>query len=145
MVKKGPRVYFAHPKSAYFTDHEAAYLEVLANELPGWGVINPAGRYSTDAAWLRAWPRLVKSLDAVAVASDEFGTIGTGCLREITDAIAHGLPVLGLDLKRGLVELRGVELVEFEHRTRRHAAYLDLGRRRVNIAELVTQRAEVVA
>lgn len=87
------RVYLAHPISTYGTDHERRALDTLAKLVPGAEVINPAGRYTGNLEWRRAWPRIVRTLDAVVVLSTDDDTIGCGCLHEITDAILHWLPV----------------------------------------------------
>jgi hypothetical protein len=37
---------------------------------------------------------------------DEDGAIGAGCVRELADAIAIGVPVAGFDIGHGLREIR---------------------------------------
>ncbi len=58
----GPRVYVAHPMTSYGTDHERVCLAALAGLLPGVELFDPSRRYQTDAAWLRAWPRVLDTL-----------------------------------------------------------------------------------
>ena len=96
-----PRIYAAHPITSYGTDHERAYLDALAALLPGAEIFNPAGRYRTSAGWLRAWPRVARTLSALVVFGNEEGTIGVGCLHEIADAIRLRPPVV--DLGNGLL------------------------------------------
>jgi hypothetical protein len=58
---------------------------------------DPAGRYSTAAGWMRAWPRVLKTLSGLVAFGTCDGVVGVGCLREITDARRAGLPVAVLD------------------------------------------------
>lgn len=123
-----PRVYAAHPMTSYGTEHERVCLDTLAVLLPGVELVNPAFRYRTSAGWLRAWPRLVRTLSGLVVFADEEGTIGAGCLREITDAVLYGLPVLMLDGDR-LHELAGVDLLPAAERSRCRTARVVPGER----------------
>lgn len=118
-----PRIYAAHPMTCYRTEHERAFLDTLAGLLLGAEIIDPATRYRTTAGWLRAWPRLVSTLSGLVVFADEHGTIGTGCMREVTDAIAAGVPVACLDRRFGLCELAGLDLLPDVMRTRSCAAW----------------------
>jgi hypothetical protein len=122
-VSARARVYAAHPVTSYGTEHERACLDTLAALLPGSEIIDPAGRYHTNAGWLRAWPRLLSTLDAVVVFADEDGTVGAGCLREITDAIVAGLPVAYLDDNRRLCELVALDMIPTDLRSRARAAW----------------------
>lgn len=90
-----PRVYCAHPITSYGTEHEAACLAALANLLPSAELINPFGRYRTNRGWRRSWPRRLTTLSSVVVFGEEDGSIGVGCLREVTDAILWRLRVVG--------------------------------------------------
>jgi hypothetical protein len=122
-----PRVYVAHPMTSYGTPWEAKALAELARLLPRVELVDPAKRYLTDSGWLRSWPRLLRSLGGLVVLADESGTVGTGVLREIVDALAAGVPLAAFDPGRGLVELAGVELVDPGVRCRAVAAWLDYG------------------
>lgn len=117
-----PRVYAAHSKVSYWTDHEAACLDALAGHFPGWEIVNPAGRYRTDTGWLRAWPRMLSTLDALALFGDETGCIGVGCMKETTDAIFAGIPLYVLDAGH-LHELAALDLVSAAERTRTACAW----------------------
>ena len=64
---------------------------------PTSDLYDPAGRYSTDAGWLRAWPRVLPTLSGLVVFGTRDGVVGVGCLREIADARRAGLPVAVLD------------------------------------------------
>jgi hypothetical protein len=90
-------VYVAHPQISYGTARERDCLAALARILPGVDLYDPAGRYSTDVGWLRAWPRVLSTLDALVVFGTRDGVVGVGCLREIADARGVGLPVAILD------------------------------------------------
>lgn len=103
--------------------HERGCLDTLAGLLVGVEIIDPAKRYTTDAGWLRAWPRLLSTLSGLVVFSAEDGTIGTGCMREITDAIVAGLPVAYLDPCFRLCELAALDLLPSAVRSRSHAAW----------------------
>ncbi|MGH9291603.1 MAG: hypothetical protein ACRDZ6_02320 [Acidimicrobiales bacterium] len=128
------RVYVAHPMLTYDTEWEASCLRTLAGLLPHVELYNPAGRYLTDASWLRAWPRVLRSLSGLVVfgttADDDYGVgageIGTGCIRELGDAIACGVPLLAFDGER-LHELDGVRLLAIPWRSARRAGALVLG------------------
>jgi hypothetical protein len=120
-----PRVYAAHPIVSYGTARERDCLALLRGVLPEADLYDPAGRYSTDAGWLRAWPRVLPTLSGLVVFQGEDGTIGTGCLRELTDAIAWRLPVAALE-GEALHEIDGVQFLAVPWRTARHAGRLVL-------------------
>jgi|ERR1039458_9182253 hypothetical protein len=92
-----PRIYAAHPIMTYSTARERDCLASLRTVLPGVDLYDPAGRYSTDAGWLRAWPRVLSTISGLVVFGTRGGVIGIGCLREIADARRLGLPVAMLD------------------------------------------------
>jgi len=124
---RASRVYAAHPVLSYGTAHEAACLDAIAGLLPEAVIINPAGRYRTSAGWLRAWPRLVRTLSAVVLFAAEDGTIGTGCLRELADAIRAEVPVAVLDDECQLRELVALELLPADSRSALRAAVVVTG------------------
>jgi hypothetical protein len=118
-----PRVYAAHPMTSYGTEHERVCLDTLTALLPGTEIIDPAGRYRTNAGWLRAWPRLLSTLSGLVLFADEDGTVGAGCLREVVDAMAAGVPIAMLDPCFGLSELAAVDLLPAAESTRMRAAW----------------------
>lgn len=120
-----PRCYVAHQIVTYGTDHERVCLAALHRLLPDADLYNPAGRYSTDAGWRRAWPRVLASLSGLVVFADIDGTIGTGCMRELIDAITWGLPVAALAGDE-LHEIDGIEFVAIERHSAGHAGRLVL-------------------
>lgn len=122
-----PRIYVAHPMASYGTEHERDCLASLAGLLPGADLYDPAGRYMTDAGWLRAWPRVLASLSGLVVFGAEDGTVGTGCLRELTDAIAAYVPVAAL-VGDELHEIDGFQLLAPPWRSARNAGHLIVGR-----------------
>ena len=70
------RVYVAHPIVSYGTTRERDCLRrPRTASFPAWTFYDPAERYSTDVGWLRAWPRVLSTLDALVV----FGTRGRRC------------------------------------------------------------------
>jgi hypothetical protein len=125
MIAPRPRVYAAHPMASYGTDHERSRLVALGGLLPGVELFNPSRRYSTNVGWRRAWPRVLASLSGLVVFPGENGTIGTGCLRELTDAVTWGLPIAALE-GEALREIDGLKLVSVPRRSARHAARLIL-------------------
>jgi hypothetical protein len=122
-----PRIYAAHPITAYGSALERERLSLLRRSLPNAEIFDPAGRYATSVAWRRTWPRVLGTLSGLVVFSAADGSIGTGCLRELIDAMATQLPVVGLD-GGGLRQLQGVRLLDDQTRTPRRAAALLLGR-----------------
>lgn len=123
-----PRVYAAHPQSCYGSAHEAACLARVVELLPECQIVDPCGRYATDAGWLSAWPRLVQGLDGLVLFAAADFTIGTGCLREVGDALTWGLGLAVLDGGE-LHELVRLDLVEPARRTPRRVAVAVAGRR----------------
>jgi hypothetical protein len=92
-----PRIYAAHPIVTYSTARERDCLAALRGLLPDVDLYDPAGRYSTDDGWLRAWPRVLATLSGFVVFGTRDGVVGIGCLREIADARRADLPVAMLD------------------------------------------------
>jgi hypothetical protein len=126
---KLPRIYVAHPITSYGTARGAACLDALAELLPGSELVDPAALFTTSAAWLDAWPAMVQTLAGLVVFGAADGTIGSGCLLEIADAMAAELPVAafeegGTGLAPSLVELVGVEFLRPGERTARRIGVL---------------------
>jgi hypothetical protein len=86
-------------------------MEAIATLLPGVVLVDPVVCFASSAEWLRAWPSLVRRLAGLVTFGDADGTIGAGCLREVADAVAFGVPVAAFAPARGLCGLVGVELV----------------------------------
>ncbi len=122
-----PRIYAAHPITVYGTDHERACLDTLAARFPGAEVFNPAGRYRTSAGWLRAWPRVVRTLSALVVFGDEDGVVGIGCVHEVADAVLLGVPVAVLDEDHHLCELEGLIMLPAADRSPWRTAWVLCG------------------
>lgn len=122
------KVYAAHPMTCYGSTYAAEQLAGMAVALPGAQIVDPehAG-WETSADWRREWPTILDTLAGLVVFADRLGTIGTGCMAEIADAIAAGVPVAGWHEDGGLVELVGLELVEAESRSAARAAFVLLG------------------
>ena len=81
----------------YGTPHAAACLDELAGLLPGARLLDPATIFASDSEWQRSWPSLVRALGGFVMFGTEDGTIGAGCIRELADAIALGVPVAGFE------------------------------------------------
>ncbi len=123
-----PRIYTAHSMAAYGTDHARRALAGIAKALPHAELVDPeAAQWQTNADWLREWPVILGSLAGLVVFADPGGTVGTGCLRELVDAVMVGVPLAAWEPPAGLVELVGFELVEPDARSPRRAAFLDYG------------------
>jgi len=104
-------VYVCHPVTSYGEPGTARAIATLTRILPGAILVNPEDRGWKDSSeWLEEWPGLLVALAGLVVVADRLDTVGTGCLREVTDAITLGLPVAALvPGGRVLRELRGVE------------------------------------
>jgi hypothetical protein len=64
-------------------------IEDLADE-PVW---DPARLFTSTAAWLQEWPRLLGSITGLILVPDTDSSIGAGCLREISDVLGLDKPV----------------------------------------------------
>jgi hypothetical protein len=95
--------------------------------MEGWEIIDPAAVFADTTDWLARWPSLHRDLSVVIVFGDEAGYVGAGCLREVSDAIVAGIPVLGLDLTIGLSESVSFDLLLPWNRTPARTARLVLG------------------
>lgn len=122
-----PLVYAAHPLTCYSSAHERACLAAIAAALPEAEVVDPAECFADDADWLARWPALVAVLSAVVLFADEEGCVGAGCLREVADAIAAGLPVLVLDDRQHLCELEALRLLPASLRTAARVGVVEAG------------------
>jgi len=94
---RGRRAYIAHPMVTYGTARERDCLAALHRLLPDVYLYDPAPRYSTDTAWLRAWPRVVPTLSGLVLFGTRDGVVGVGCLKELSEAQRAGVPVAMLD------------------------------------------------
>lgn len=115
--------------SRYGSPYAAACFDALAELLPDDRLLDPSTIFASDAEWRRAWLRLVRVLGGFVMFGAEDGTIGAGCIGELADAMALGVPIAGFDLGRGLQELSGFDLIDTDRRSARRTATLRLGRR----------------
>jgi hypothetical protein len=120
-------VYVAHPMSGYGSRYTTACLDVLAGLLPGARLLDPATIFASDSEWRQTWPRLLRTLEGFVIFGDTDGTVG-GCIRELSDAIAHGVPIAGFHLGRGLRDISGFDIIDAGSRSARRTALLRLGR-----------------
>jgi hypothetical protein len=135
------RVYVAHPMTTYGTDWAAECIDRLGRLLPNVELIDPERKSWSAESWLKEWPYVLGGISALVVFADLDGTVGTGCLHEVNDALFLGLPVWAFGGSR-LVELRGFELVPEQHRTARRVASLLIGRQ-LGKAKVVSWLADV--
>lgn len=122
------RVYVAHPMICYSTPHAAESISGIAKALPGVELIDPEQMgWEADGAWLCDWTDLLNALDGLVVFGAADGTVGAGCLREMVDALACGIPVAAWHPQLHLTELAGVALLPRGSRSARRTAYLAHG------------------
>jgi hypothetical protein len=113
--------------SSYGSDHAATCFDAIGELLPGARLIDPAAVYASDAEWLASWPRLVRTLKAFVIFGEPDGATGAGCIRELADAVALGVPVAGFDIEQGLREILGFDLFGTGCRSARRLGTLRLG------------------
>jgi len=118
-------VYVCHPMTSYGEPGTTRAIATLTRLLPGAVLVDPEdGGWKDSSEWLEEWPGLLVALAGLVVVGDRLDSIGTGCLREVTDAITLGVPLAALAPGgRVLRELRGVELVESGSRCAARAAF----------------------
>ncbi len=89
------RVYVAGSVSSYGSAFRSQVIETLRARITpvGGAVILPEEQWSNNAEWLSAWPEIVGTLTELVLVPDEDGSIGSGCLREVADALAIRVPV----------------------------------------------------
>ena len=123
-----PLVYAAHPMTTYGTDHARRCLSGLAGLLSACELLDPEARaWETDEARLSEWRIIVARLTGLVVFAAEDGTIGVGCVREITDAIAESVPVAAYSLVVGLVDLAAVDFLPQGERSARRVGTMRIG------------------
>lgn len=123
------RVYVAHPIPTYRSSWSARCIEAAERAWPDAELIDPAERFGSNETWLDEWPALVATLSALVVVGDEQGRIGSGCLREIADAILWWVPTYTLADRSGELSLAVLGGMTFPERPSPHvAAILRAGR-----------------
>jgi len=123
-LPRRPRVYAAHPKSCYGTTHAASQLACLAELLPGAEIVDPETlRWRTEEQWRRSWPKVLGGLSSFVVFAGTDGTIGAGCIRELTDALVRNVPIAGFH-EGSLRTIEGIELLPVPFRSARSTALL---------------------
>lgn len=101
-------VYCARPHRSFGTEHDRRQLDAVARwHFPGAAIIDPARLWSSNGEWLSAWPGLLPAIDVVVLWPDEDGWLSDGCLREVADAIAEGLPIVTLNQESTLRTFAG--------------------------------------
>jgi len=122
-ITRGSLAYVAHPMTSYATPWAARALAAVAAALPGVELIDPeAMGWRTNADWLAAWDEIVEAIDLLVIVAAADGSIGAGCLRELADALAVGVPVAVLGPQETLCALGGIELLDEGERTPRRVA-----------------------
>jgi hypothetical protein len=125
-----PKVYAAHPLTCYGSVHAEVRLAALCGLLPDVEIVDPeACGWASNADWQAGWPTLSESLSGLVVFAAADETIGAGCLHEIADALALGLPVAAFTDRLGLVELVGTALLPAQDRNPSRAGWLVYGPR----------------
>lgn len=122
-----PRLYVAHPMSSYKTAHARRLVAKLGKLLAGAEVVDPEQLgWPTSDAWFDAWPDVLAGLAGFVLFAAPDETIGLGCVLELTDALAAGVALAGLDAS-GLRRMDGFRLLPERSRTARSMARLLLG------------------
>jgi hypothetical protein len=123
-LPRRPRVYAAHPKACYGTAHAASCVACLAELLPRAEIVDPeALRWRTEEQWRRSWPKVLGGLSSFVVFAGTDGTIGAGCIRELTDAAVRNLPIAGFH-DGALRTIDGLKLMPVLFRSARTTARL---------------------
>jgi hypothetical protein len=133
-----PLVNAAHPVTTYGTGRERDFLARLAALVTPAQVVDPAARYRSSVDWLSDWPGLLPTLTGLVVFADADGTIGAGCLRELTDAWRLGLPTALLDDHGDLRHVSNLRILPPRCRTGLRMAVV-VGGRRFNLAAACDQ------
>ena len=128
-----PLVYAAHPVTTYGTDRERDALDRISDLVAPAQIVNPAVRYRSNADWLADWPGLPPTLSGLVVFADADGTVGAGCLRELTDAWRLGIPTAFLDDHGQLRHVSALRIVPPRHQTAVRMAVV-VGGRRFNLS-----------
>jgi len=128
-IARSSLAYVAHPMTSYATPWAARALAAIATALPGVELIDPeAMGWRTNADWLAAWDGIVEAIDVLVIVAAGDGSIGAGCLRELADALAVGVPVAVLGPEQTLCALGGLDLLDEGERTPRRVAILRVGK-----------------
>lgn len=135
---RAPLVYVAHPVTTYGTARERKLLARVADHLAPAQVIDPAVRYRSRAHWLDDWPRLVGSISGLVVFTDVDGTIGAGCLGELTDAWRLEIPVALVDDHGAFRHVPTLRIVPHGRRTALRTAVV-VGGRQFDLAAALGQ------
>lgn len=87
------RVYVASSLSTYTTPAYDRNIGHIAGLFPDAEILAPRDLFTSNADWLSKWPGIVSQIDALIFFEDAAGYIGLGVWTEISDAIAHAIPV----------------------------------------------------
>jgi hypothetical protein len=117
-------VYAAHPITCYGTEHATGHLARLAELLPYAEIVDPETFvWRTHDQWRRSWPSVLDGLAGLVVFAALDGTVGAGCIRELTDAVATYLPIASFH-DGALREIDGLEFLPVLCRSPRRTARL---------------------
>lgn len=87
------RVYLASSLPTFATDRYGRMVEHAGARFPRATILPARDLFESNAGWRRRWPRVLRSLAALAVFADAEGWIGNGVWSEVRDALRRGLPV----------------------------------------------------
>lgn len=85
------RVYFASPLGTYWTKRYEARLALVRRRFTKAKILEPRHLFKNGDAWRAAWPKLVRSVSALAFIADSDGSIGYGVFAEVHDARRYGM------------------------------------------------------
>ena len=92
--ENGPqRVYVASSLHTFNTPRYDVELNRIRTRFPDAAIIPARGRFHSNRAWRRGWPKLLASIDAVVFFADDDGFIGLGVWTELCDADERGIPI----------------------------------------------------
>jgi hypothetical protein len=113
--------------SSYKTADARRLVAKLEKLVPGADVVDPEQlTWPTSEAWFDAWPDVLAGLAGLVIFAAPDETIGLGCVLELTDALAAGVQLAGLDAS-GLRRMDGLRLLPESKRSARSIARLLLG------------------
>jgi hypothetical protein len=104
------RLYVASPVYTYGTDRYRTMVRHARRHFPRFSLVEPRHEFTSTSDWLRRWPDVLDTLDAIVAFGCIDNTIGQGVHAEVADAVANGVPVWWLTEDGGLVRMADVRI-----------------------------------
>ena len=88
-------VYLATPLDQFQNQNYPKIRSLIAGRFSSreWAIFEPARCTWTTKDWLKAWPRLIRWIDALVIWARPDGSVGFGVYQEARDIAFHGKPV----------------------------------------------------